>query len=111
MMSAAGKESPIYSSRVKDPAAEESIDAFVVSLAERIDELQDADARRDFELLGELAQTLTEDADLQGFGALARCADFVSERSRDSDAAEAHKHLVELTRIARRVRLGHAGSM
>ncbi len=110
-MSAAGKASPIYSSRVKDPAAEESIDAFVVSLAERIDELQDADSRCDLELLGELAQTLAKDADGQGFGALARGSDFVAERSRDADAPEAHKHLVELTRIARCVRLGHAGSM
>ena len=110
-MSGAGKEWPIYSTRGKDPAAEESIEAFVVSLAERIDGLQDADSRGALELLGELAQTLTDDADRQGFGLLARCAEVVVARSRDSDASGAHKDLVELTGIARRVRLGHAGSM
>ncbi len=107
----AGTEWPIHSTRGKDPAAEESIQTFVVSLAERIDGLQDADSRGDLALLGELAQTLTEEADLQGFGVLARCAEVVVMGSRDSDAAGVHKNLVELTRIARRVRLGHAGSM
>ncbi len=106
-----GTEWPLYSTRGQDPAAEESIQAFVVSLAERIDGLQDADSRGEHALLAELAQTLTEDADRQGFGVLARCAEVVVMDLRDSDAAGAHKHLVELTRIARRVRLGHAGSM
>ena len=103
-----GTEWPLYSTRGQDPAAEESIQAFVVSLDERI---QDADSRGEHALLAELAQTLTEDADRQGFGVLARCAEVVVMDLRDSDAAGAHKHLVELTRIARRVRLGHAGSM
>ncbi len=106
-----GTEWPIYSTRGKDPAAEESIQTFVVALAERIDGLQDAESRGELALLGELAQTLTEDADRQGFGVLARCAEVVAMGVRDSDAAGAHKHLVELTRIARRVRLGHVGSM
>jgi hypothetical protein len=77
---------PIYSSLADDPAQQDLIDAFVVALAERVDELQDCEARCEFERLRTRAEAL-------------------GRHSR-----EARKALIELTEVSQRVRLGHRGA-
>jgi hypothetical protein len=110
-MSESPKERPIHSTRADDPTAEESIERFVITLAERIDALQDAERRGELGRLALQARALVIDADDRGFDVLARSAEMLVARCRDEDADGAHKQLVDLTAIARRVRLGHPGAM
>jgi hypothetical protein len=110
-MSEAPKERPIYSTRADDPTAEASIQAFVVTLAERIDALQDAQRCGELGRLAVQARALVLDADARGFESLARTAEMLVTRCREEDAEGALKELVELTGIARRIRLGHPGAM
>jgi hypothetical protein len=110
-MSALPKEVPIHSTLADDPTAEESIERFVISLAERIDALQDAESRGELGRLAVQARALVIDAEARGFDVLARGAEMLVERCREDDDDGAHKQLVELTAIARRVRLGHPGAM
>jgi hypothetical protein len=101
---------PIYSSRADDPGLTEAIDAFVVALAERIDHLQDAEVRGDFEQLGALAGRLGGDAEKMGFSYLASCSGQIEAASLDEDAEAARKSVIEATEIAQRIRLGHRGA-
>ena len=110
-MSAAPKESPIHSSLADDPDAEESIGRFVISLAERIDALQDAEGRGELVQLEVQARALGVDAEDRGFAVLARGAEMLAAHCREEDNDGVHKQLVELTAIAHRIRLGHAGAM
>ena len=110
-MSASPKECPIRSSLADDPTAEESIERFVISLAERIDALQDAESRGELGRLAVQTRALVIDAEDRGFDALARGAEMLVERCREDDGDGAHKQLVELTAIAHRIRLGHSGAM
>lgn len=111
-MSFAGSEDkPIYSSRVDDVEFREAIDEFVVGLAERIDQLQDAEARRDLKLLAELCRPLIDAAPQLGFEPLSRCAEAVAGACRAQDPSGALRYLVDLTQIARRIRLGHRGAV
>jgi hypothetical protein len=104
------KERPIFSTRADDPELGDAIDGFVVGLAERVDHLQDAEARRDFDQLASLAQRLADDAERLGFSYLASCAAVIDGAGLEQDREAAHKSVVEITQIARRVRLGHRGS-
>ncbi len=104
-------EKPIYSSRLDDLEFRDAIDEFVVGVAERIDQLQDAQAKQDLKLLAELARALIIDSAKLGFESLARCAEVVRAASLAHDSQKAHRHLVELTRISRRIRLGHRGAV
>lgn len=104
------RKGPIFSSRAEDPALVDSIDAFVVAVAERIDHLQDAERAGDLGRLARLAATLADDANAVGFEALGEVADAVREAARTDKADDARAQLVILTDTARRVRLGHPGS-
>ncbi len=101
---------PIFSSRVDDPELSDAIDGFVVALAERVDHLQDAEARRDFGQLATLARRLAGDAEELGFTDLASCAGVIEGACASQDREAAHKSVVEITEVSQRVRLGHRGS-
>ena len=103
-------EPPIHSSRADDPAFVDTIDAFVIGLAERIDHLQDADRQGDLKQLADLADALSTDSAAAGFEPLARAAQGVGATCSGADAESAHRALVELTGIAQRIRLGHPGA-
>jgi hypothetical protein len=104
------KDTPIYSRLIDDPAAEHAIDAFVIGLAEQVDALQDCEARNALADLLALVDRLARDAECTGFDALVRAAHGIREACRADAAEEARKALVELTELARRIRLGHRGA-
>jgi hypothetical protein len=102
---------PILSSRADEPALAEAIDAFVIGLAERIDELQDADGEADLSRLSGFARDLAAEAEPLGYELLARVAQVAEAAARDEKADEAHENLVKLTEIAYRIRMGHRGAL
>ena len=104
-------ETPIHSAYADDPAQAEAIDAFVVALAERVDELQDLEARGDLARLAERAAALGSGAAELGYPPLARGAEDVAQASHQRHAELVYKALIELTVIAQRVRRGHRGSL
>ncbi len=108
----AGNEpSPIYSALGEDPARQDAIDAFVVSLAERVDDLQDCEARQDLQRLAELARELLSESTHAGYDSLSRSAAAVQVPAREGKAQDARKALIELTDVAHRIRLGHRGAV
>ncbi len=102
---------PIYSSRADDPAFIDTIDAFVIGLAERIDHLQDADRQGELKQLADLAGALGTDSAAAGFESLAQAARGVAAICSEEDAEAAHGARIELTAIAQRIRLGHPGAL
>ncbi|MGH0029061.1 MAG: hypothetical protein ACQGVC_04680 [Myxococcota bacterium] len=109
----AGQERPrpIYSSLAEDPALQDAIDAFVVRLAERVDELQDCEARGDFRQLAQRAEELLLESTKVGYDGLSRCAAAARSAGQDRNGEAARKAIVELTEVAQRVRLGHRGAV
>lgn len=101
---------PIFSSRANDPEYAEAIEAFVVGLAERIDDLQDAQARGDADLLATIARRLVVDAERLGYSYLAACAGQIEAAAQGENAEAARKSVVEATQVAQRIRLGHRGA-
>lgn len=101
---------PIYSSFADDPALAAGIEAFVLGLAERIDAAQDAYSRRDFKELASLAAALVSDAAAAGFEPLAGGASVIEACCQGRELEPTYRALVELTEIARCVRLGHRGA-
>jgi hypothetical protein len=108
---AAAKNSPIFSTLAEDPKAGDAIDAFVVGLAERVDDLQDCEARSDHDGLAAQAGRLAQDAERVGYDLLAATARAVLRAAGDRCVEDAHKAVVELTEISQRVRLGHRGAL
>jgi HPt (histidine-containing phosphotransfer) domain-containing protein len=107
----ADRGTPLYSSRADDLEVREALDEFVVTLAERIDRIQDAEARGDFKQIADLCGPLAGEAEQLGFQPLARIAEVVQACAREEKAEETHQHLLGLTGIARRIRLGHRGAV
>ncbi len=101
----------IYSSRADDPALAERIDEFVVSLAERVDQLQDAEFKGDLEALESLANKLGSDAEELGFGPLAGTALAVAGCCASGESEEIREVLMDLTEIYKRIRAGYRGSI
>ncbi len=102
---------PIHSALAEDPALQDAIEAFVVELAGRVDDLQDCEARADLPRLAELAKELVLASAKVGYDSLSRCAAAVRGSAREGMAEEARKALIELTEVAQRVRLGHRGAV
>ncbi|MFP8880874.1 MAG: hypothetical protein VCE43_16260 [Myxococcota bacterium] len=102
---------PIYSSRAEDPDLIVSIEDFVIGLAERIDELQDAEFKGDSEQLQSFAISLAQEADALGFDLLAASAHAVEGCSGAFDGDEVREVLLDLTEIAKRIRRGHRGAV
>jgi hypothetical protein len=101
---------PIYSSRGNDPSVSEVVDRFVIGLGERIDELQDLEVERSFDRIAPLARTLALDARRAGFDELASVTEALDAACIARDAELIYQHLVELTDLVHRVRLGHTGA-
>jgi len=102
---------PIHSALVEDPAHTAAIEAFVVALAERIDELQDCEAQGTLARLAERAAALAADATRIGYKPIAEWAEAVQRAGLEQNAQDARKALLELTEVAYRVRLGHRGAV
>jgi hypothetical protein len=101
---------PLFSSFADDPALGTAIHEFVLGLAERIDALQDAYSRRDFKELARLAGGLASQALQSGFESVASCASGIEMTSLAQQLEPTYRALVELTELARCVRLGHRGA-
>ena len=104
------KPSPIFSTRVDYLALADAIDLFVISLAEEVDRLQDADLEDDLQLLGELATKLGERADELGYCPLTEIAAVVTAACSDKKLEDAQAAMVELTEISGRIRRGYRGA-
>jgi len=102
---------PIYSALCEDPSQQEAIDAFVVALAGRVDDLQDCEARCELPRLARLAEELLVESSRVGFETLSRCAASVCASAREGKPDDARKGLIELTEVSHRVRLGHRGAV
>lgn len=102
---------PIFSALVEDPTRLEAIDAFVVALAERVDDLQDCEARADFTRLAELAEELLLESTKVGYDSLSRSAAAVRAPALEQKSKDVRKALIQLTEVAHRVRLGHRGAV
>jgi len=102
---------PILSSRADEPEVAEQIDAFIVSLAERVDDLQDREFKGDLGDLAYRARKLGTLANELGFELLAASASDL-ERCCVADSEEqVRETLIDLTEIAKRIRQGHRGSV
>jgi hypothetical protein len=101
---------PIVSTRAEDPECEERIDAFVVDLGERVDQLQDADLAGDREALVRLAALLGAEAEELGYPALVAATVRVRDAGREEGAEGVHKAVRDLTEVSQRIRRGHRSS-
>ena len=101
---------PTYSTLSDSSNLEDSIHEFVVSLAEQVDMLQDDEISSDFEALEERASVLSTLADSMGYPEFARAALKVSEACSEEFTDTVQKGLLELTDLARSIRLGHRGA-
>ena len=102
---------PIYSSRGADSSLDDTVDQFVIRLAERIDTLQDAEAKGDLAELAALTGELTAEADAAGFETFASTAEALEAACFGDEAKAARERLLDLTEIAQRIRLGHKGAV
>lgn len=102
---------PLFSDRVDDPDLTGALDGFLLTLAGRIDELQDAHSRGETDVLSTMARGLARDAIRVGHEALATAAQRVRQAADRGKAEEAHSELVELTDLAQRARLAHRGAL
>ena len=107
----ADRGNPLYSSRADDLEFRDAIDAFVITLAERIDRIQDAEVHGDFKQVAQLCGPLMAEAEQLGFSPLARLAHVVCACADEEKGEEMHRQLLELTALAQRVRLGHRGAV
>ncbi len=101
---------PLRSSLHDGHSLEEEAGEFVIGLAEYVDLLQDAEASGDFDKLLALAQDLLEAAQKFGYGPLDEVVREVCTACYDEKAEAAREALVELTKLGRRIRLGHRGA-
>jgi hypothetical protein len=104
-------QKPIFSSRADDPEVSELIDEFMVGLAEQVDGLQDAEVKEDLAELGALTGDLAVKAESLGFGVLAAAAGDLQSCCHSGQLQEARDALVEITNIAKRIRMGHRGAV
>jgi HPt (histidine-containing phosphotransfer) domain-containing protein len=102
---------PILSSRSDEPEVTEAIEAFIVGLAERVDELQDAEFKGDLQDLAILAHKLGTIANELGFELLAASASDLERCCLKDGVDQVRDTLIDLTEIAKRVRMGHRGAV
>ena len=101
---------PLYSTLTTSPDLEDPIHHFVVGLAEQVDMLQDDEQNSDFEGLEERAAILSGQAERMGYPELARLTQKVSAFCPGQMKDAVQKGLMEITEMARRIRMGHRGS-
>lgn len=102
---------PILSSKADDPQLQGEIEKFIVQLAERVDSLQDAEWKGDRDELCGLARSLGERATALGFETLSATALAIERCCEGGDAEVIRETLLDLTEIAKRIRLGHRGAV
>ena len=102
---------PIHSSRSDEPGAAEQIEGFVIDLAERVDDLQDAEFKGDLKELATMANALGAAALELGFDLLAASASDLERCCLSDSVEQVRETLIDLTEIATHVRKGHRGSV
>lgn len=102
------RNAPIHSLLVDDEALER-LDAFVVSLGERIDWIQEAQYEGQLAEVAKRAAELAVDARALGLPPLADAAERVVGCCREGSPVATRETIVELTDVVTRVRLGHRG--
>ena len=102
---------PILSSRSDEPEAAEQIESFIVTLAERVDDLQDTEFKGNLDELATLANTLGTTALDLGFDLLAASASDLARCCRSDSVEQVRENLIDLTELAKRVRMGHRGAI
>jgi len=102
---------PILSSRSDASEIADEIEAFIVSLAERVDDLQDAEFKGDLHDLAGQARRLGTIANDLGFELLAATASDVERCCVTDSLDQVRETLIDLTEIAKRVRAGHRGAV
>ena len=101
---------PIRSTQQDVAELAEDIDRFVITLAERIDSIQDAELANCCSDVAMLARALGNDGDRLGYPSIAQCAKSVAMAAEDDKPETLQEAIVELTEIAQRVRRGHRGA-
>jgi len=101
---------PIFSSRTDEPEVAEAIDKFIVGLAERVDALQDAEFKGALDELRILSRKLGTIANELGFELLAASASDLERCCLTDGVEQVRDTLIDLTEIAKRVRMGHRGA-
>lgn len=104
------KAPPIFSTCEDDPAQTEAIDRFVISLAEEVDRLQDAELDGDFGQLRSLVTKLGDRAQVLGYLPMAQIAASVARACQEEKLEDARAAMIELTDVSGRIRQGHRGS-
>jgi hypothetical protein len=102
---------PILSSRSNEPEAAQQIEGFIVGLAERVDDLQDAEFKGDLEELSNMAHTLGTTALGLGVDLLAASASDLERCCLSDSEEQVRDTLIDLTEIAKQVRMGHRGAV
>ncbi len=101
---------PIYSIHEDDLDLQDAVNEFVVSLAERIDLLQDVHSAGDFDRLSELCDKMGTDAERLGYPLLASVSRVAVDASLENKAEASEEALVEMTELTQRIRQAHRGS-
>jgi hypothetical protein len=104
------RREPIRSLYEDEPDLEDDVDRFVITLAERVDTLQDAELGEAFVELDALADSLANDAQRCGYPTLGDVALQICDACKERKSEALQELLVELTELSRRVRLGHRGA-
>jgi hypothetical protein len=94
----------------EDPDLEDSIDSFVIHLAEQIDHLQDAEQAGALDALSEQASSIGEEADRLGYPDFARVVQKICAACGEDEAFSVRDQLSQLTELTRCIRLGHRGA-
>ena len=102
---------PVRSSRSEDPEVADLLDHFTLNLAERVDELQDAETKDDLGMLGSLSHVLAAKAVELGFDFLAASATELEGCCLADDSDAAREALVDLTDVSKRIRRTHRGAV
>jgi hypothetical protein len=104
------RKPPIRSTQEDVPELAEEIDRFVIGLAERIDEIQDAEIASCTPEVATFARRLATDADRLGYPVMAQTSKSVALAAGDQKIEAMQESIVELTELAQRIRSGHRGA-
>lgn len=104
------RKPPIRSTQEDIAELAEDIDRFVVTLAERIDEIQDAELANCAGEVSSLARRLATDAERLGYPDMAQTAKSAAMAAEDEKSDAMQESIFELTDLVQRVRRGHRGA-
>lgn len=104
------RKPPIRSTQEDVAELAEELDRFVITLAERIDAIQDAELAASWSEVASLARSLANDADRLGYPGLRLTAKSVAMAAEDAKTEVLQDATFELTDLAQRIRRGHRGA-